>query len=119
VTFAAVLAGTVAIFQPSGSLKPTAMSSDLSETAVSFETVNRSLSSDMAGPLSDKPDGTTPHAQVTNTCLPGGERRNKGPIFITGVSDAHTFLAWLLASCPGSLKAQLKGENLMVVPSNA
>jgi hypothetical protein len=32
------------------------------------------------------PFGTTPNAQVTNT-LPAGERPNKTPIFISGVSD--------------------------------
>jgi hypothetical protein len=77
------------------------------------------MSSDMSGPLSGKPVGNTPHAQVTNTCLPAGERPNKTPIFITDASDTHTFMAWLRVSCPGCLKAQLKGENLMVVPSTA
>jgi hypothetical protein len=61
------------------------------------------------------PDGTTNHAQVANTCLPAGERPNKMPIFISGVREARAFLA----SCPGGLTAQLKGENLMVVPSTA
>jgi hypothetical protein len=46
------------------------------------------MSNDMYGDLSDKPDGTAPHAQVTNTCLPAGERPNKTPIFITGVINA-------------------------------
>ena len=67
-TYAAVLTGSVAPLQPSGSLKPTAMDSEQSESAVSSETVNRRMSSDMSGPLSEKPDGTTPNAQVTNTC---------------------------------------------------
>ena len=118
-TYAAVLARTVALLQPSGSFKPTSMGSDLSEPAASSERANRRISSDMSEPLSNKPGGTTPHAQMNNTCLPGGERRNKRPIFITRVSDAHTFLAWLRASCPGSPTTQLKGENLMVVPSTA
>jgi hypothetical protein len=77
------------------------------------------MSSDMSRHLSDKPDGTTPHTQVTNTFLPAGERPNKMPIFITGVSDARTFLAWLRASCPRGLTVQLKGEKLTVVPSTA
>jgi hypothetical protein len=63
------------------------------------------------------PDGTTIHAQVANTCLSAGERPNKTPIFISGVRDARAFLAWLRASCPGGLTAQLKAEKLMVVPS--
>jgi hypothetical protein len=69
VTYAAVLAGTVAPFQPNGSLKPTAMSSDPSEPAVSHETANRRMSSDMSGPISDKPDGTATSAHVKNTYL--------------------------------------------------
>jgi hypothetical protein len=119
VTYAAVLAGSVAPFQPIRSLKPSAMGSDLSEPAVSSKTANRRMSSDMSGPLSDKLDGTTPHTQVANTCLPERERPNKTPVFITGVGDSRTFLAWLRASCPGGLTAQLKGEKLMAVPSTA
>jgi hypothetical protein len=97
-TYAAALAGTVAPFQPSGSLKPTAMGSDLSEPAVSSETANRRMSSEMSRPLSDKPDGTTPNAQVNNTCLPAEARPNKTSIFISGTSDNRSFLAWLRAS---------------------
>jgi hypothetical protein len=119
VTYAAALAGSVAPFQPSGSLKPTTMGSGLPEPAVSSETANRRLPEDMAGPLSDKPDGTTPNAQVTNTCLPARERPNKTPIFISGANDTRGFLVWLQASCPGGLRAQLKGEKLMVVPATA
>jgi len=95
------------------------MGSDLSEPVVSSETANRRMSTDMSGPLSDKPDGTIPNAQVTNTCIPTEERPNKTPIFISGVRDARTFPAWLRASCPGGLTAQLKDEKLMVVPSTA
>jgi len=73
----------------------------------------------MSGPLSDMPDDTTSKAQVANTCLPSGEFPNKTPIFISGVSDTHSFLALLRASCPGSLTTQQKGEKLMVVPSTA
>jgi len=56
---------------------------------------------------------------VANACLPAGQRPNKTPIFISGVSDTRAFLAWLRASCPGGLMAQLKSEKLMVVPSTA
>jgi hypothetical protein len=115
----AALAGLVAPSQPSGSLKPTAMDLDMSEPTVSSETANRRMSSDMSGPLSDMPDGATHNAQVNNTCLPAGERPNKTPIFISGFCDTRAFLAWLQASCPGSLTAQLKSEKLMVVPSTA
>jgi hypothetical protein len=77
------------------------------------------MSEDMSGPLSEKPDGTTPNAQVTNTCLPAGKGPKKTPIFISGASDIRGFLAWLRSSCPGGLTAKLKGENLMVVPATA
>ena len=90
--YAAVFAGSGAPHQPSGSLKPTAMDSDASESAVSTETVNRRMSSDMSGPLSGKPDGTTTNAQVANTCLSAGERPNKTPIFISGVRDTLAFV---------------------------
>jgi hypothetical protein len=67
--------------------------------------------------MSVMPDGTTIRAQVANTCLPAGERPNKTPIFISCVRGTRAFLAWLLASCRGGLKAQLKAEKLIVVPS--
>jgi len=82
VTYVAVLVRPVASSQPSGSLMPTAMDSDLSETAVSSETANRRMSSDKSGPLSDKRDGTNQHAHVANTCLPAGERPNKTYILL-------------------------------------
>jgi hypothetical protein len=66
------------------------------------------------------PDGATTYAQVaTGSAASFGERSNKTPIFISGVNNTHSFLAWLRSSCPGGLTAQLKGEKLMVVPSTA
>jgi len=82
VTYVAVLNEPAATSQPSGSLTPTAMDSDLSERAVCSETVNRRMSGDMSGPLSDKPDRTTQNAQVIKTCLPAGEHPNSNPIFL-------------------------------------
>jgi hypothetical protein len=64
------------------------------------------------------PDGTTTIAHVAN-CMPAGQRHNKTPIFITGVTDTRGFLAWLRESCPCSITAQLKAEKLMVIPSTA
>jgi hypothetical protein len=92
VMYAADLTGPAASFQASGSFKPIAMGSDQSEPTVSSETDNWRMSSDMSGPLSDKPDGTPQHAQVVNNCLPAGHRPYKTPIFITGFSDSRTFL---------------------------
>ena len=118
-TYAAALVGPVAPRQPSGSLKHTAIDSDMYKPTVSFETANRRMSSDMSGPLKDLTDGATLDAQVANTCLQAGESPNKTPIFISGVRETHAFLAWLRASCPGGLTAKLKSEKLMVVTLTA
>jgi len=118
-TYAAILAANAAPSQQSGTLKTTAMDSEPSESGVSMETSTRRMPNDMSGPLSGMPDGTTFNAQVANACLPAGQRPNKTPIFISGVSDTRAFLAWLRAPCPCGLMAQLKSEKLMVVPSTA
>jgi len=118
-TYAAVLAANAAPSLPSGTLKPTAMDSESSESGVSAETPKRRMSNDMSRSLRGMPVGTTFKAQVANACLPAGQRPNKTPIFISGVKDTRAFLAWLRASCLGGLMAQLNSENLMVVPSTA
>jgi hypothetical protein len=76
VTYPAAVARPFAQSQPSGSLKPTAMDSDVSENAVSSESGNRRKSCDMSRPLSDMPEGTTINAQVNNTYVPAGDRPN-------------------------------------------
>ena len=90
-TYAAVLSGSVAPSQPSGTLKPTAIDTDSSESVVSMETSKRRMSQDMSGPLSGTPDGTTNHAHVANACLPAGQRPNKTPIFISGVTPVTSW----------------------------
>jgi hypothetical protein len=77
------------------------------------------MSSDMSGPLSDILNGTTNRAQVANTCLPAEERPNKTPICISGFRDTRAFLAWLRATCPAGVTAQLIAEQLIIVPSTA
>jgi len=119
VTYAAVVAAPAAPHKPSGPLKPTAKGSDPSEPAVSSETAPGRMSTDMSGPLSGMPVGTSVDTHVANPCLPAGERPNKTPIFITGVGDTRAFLAWLWSSCPCDLTAQLKAEKLMIVPTTA
>jgi len=68
------------------------------------------MSSDMSGPLGGTPAGTALSAQVATTCVPAGECPNRTPIFISGVSDSRAFVAWLWASCPRGMTAQLKDE---------
>jgi hypothetical protein len=65
------------------------------------------------------PVGTTTNAQVASASLPTGERSNKTPIFISGVDDTRAFLAWLRATCPSKLSAQLTAERVVVVPATA
>jgi hypothetical protein len=40
-------------------------------------------------------------------------------MFISGYREVRAFLAWLREPCPGGLKAQLKGEKVIMVPSTA
>jgi hypothetical protein len=77
------------------------------------------MSHDVSRSLSGMPDGITLSAHVANPSLPAGERPNKTPIFISGVSDTRDFLAWLRSSCFTPLTAQLKADRLMVIPSTA
>ena len=69
-TYAAVLSASVAPSQPIGTLKPTAMGSDSSESAVSMETTERRMSQEMSGRLSSTPDGTTNHTHVAKASIP-------------------------------------------------
>jgi hypothetical protein len=120
--YATVVAGAASLQKPSGPLKSTAKGSASAEPTASLEAATRRMSrTDMSGPLSGMSDGATPNAHVATTKVdPIGERPNKTPIFNSSVgSDARSFLAWLRASCPGDLTAQLKSDKLMVVPSTA
>ena len=75
------------------------------------------MSIDISVPMSGMPDGSTNNVEVANGSLLAGESTNKTPIFISGVNDNKAFLAWLWESCPSTLTAQLKAENLVVVPA--
>jgi hypothetical protein len=73
---------------------------------------------DVSGPMSDMLIGTTTTTHVANYD-PAGERPNKTPTFSSGVDDTRAFLAGLRASCHDGLTVHLKGDGLMVIPSNA
>ena len=90
------------------------MESDSSDSAASSEAANRRMSQNMSGPLSGTPAGTT---SVPVAPVPAGQRRNRTPVFITGVTDIRGFLAWLRSRCPKGLTAEIKGEKL--VPETA
>lgn len=74
------------------------------------------MSTEMSVPLGGTPDGTSQNAHVTNTCVTAEGDLKKTPIFISGVSDIRSLLAWLRSSCPDGLIAQLKSEKSTVVP---
>jgi hypothetical protein len=97
-TYAAVVSDSPSSIHPSGTLKPTANGSASSDPAASSEADTRRMSvCDMPGPLRGLPVGATiPNPQPANpSVVTPGERRNRTPIYITGVSDTRGFLAWL------------------------
>jgi hypothetical protein len=112
--YAALVAGSANPHQPSGQPKPIATGSDSSKPAASFYAAQRRMSVDMSGPLSSMPAGTTEAGAVL-----AGERPNKTPVFVTGVTDTRGFLVWLRTLCPSSLSAQMKSEKLIIVPGTA
>lgn len=98
--------------------KPVAKGSDHSEPAASLEAAQGRKSSELSGPLGGMPAGATcPKAHV----VPAGVRRNRTPIYVSGVSDSRGFLKWLWESCPNGLAAQIKDERLtnMLIPETA
>ena len=80
VKYKAVLPGSVAPLQPSSSLKPTAVDTEMLEPGISSQKTNRRMCIDVSLRMTDKPVGTTHHAQVANTCTPAGERHNNTAI---------------------------------------
>jgi hypothetical protein len=116
--YAMVVAGVASLQQPSGNHKSTAKVSVPTEPAASPEAAPRCMSlADMSGSLCGLPDGTTTSVQVaTNSAIPAGERSNKTPIYVSGVTDTRGFLAWLRVSCQCGLSAQIIGQKLKLVP---
>ena len=92
--YATMVAGVASLQMPSGPHKSTANGSVPAEPGASPETAIRRMSfGDMSGPLCGMPDGATTNAQVsTNSAAPIGERQNKTPIYVTGVTDTRGFL---------------------------
>jgi hypothetical protein len=119
--YAAVVAGWAVPCQERGSLKPAANVSGTPEPAVTSEADFRNTSPrDVSGPLNGTPAGTTPDKPMeSTTVVPAGERHNKTPIYVYGVTDTGGFFTWLRKSCSRVLSAQMKGERFMLVPNTA
>jgi hypothetical protein len=89
--YAAVVAGRALPCQESRPLKPTAKGSGTPEPAASSEEdFTRTSLGDVSGPLSRISAGTTPDTPMkTTTVIPAGERHNKTPIYVSGVTDTR------------------------------
>jgi hypothetical protein len=116
--YTAVVVWRAILRQESGTLKPKCKGSCTPEPAASSEAHFMRISlRDMFGPLSWSPAGTTSDTAMgtTKVVLPV-ERQNKDPIYVSGVTDARGFLAWLRELCRCGLSAQIKEERLMIIP---
>jgi hypothetical protein len=104
--YAAVVAGRAVPCQESRRLKPAANGSGTLKSAVSYEADFRRKSlGDVSGSLSGTPAGTTAVTPMeTTTVVPSGERHNKIPAYVSGVTDTRGFLTWLRKSCPSGCR---------------
>jgi hypothetical protein len=73
----------------------------------------------VSGPLSVTPIGTTYATAEVDKVLPPGERRNKTPVFVSGVKNTRRFLERIRVKYGSKLVAHMKGEILMLVPETA
>jgi hypothetical protein len=96
-----VVAGRAVPRQESDPLKSKATGSGTAEPAASSEADRRFMSlGDVSGPVNGMPAGATPDAtEDPTTGVPAGERQNKAPIYVSGVTDTRGFLAWLREAC--------------------
>ena len=108
--------------QPSGSSTPPAKGAAQSVHVDSMESTNRrpaGPSNNGSGSHGDTPFGTTPTAAQADKVVPPGERKNKTPVYVTGVSNTWSFLRWLQGETGGNGTAQMRGESLVLVPDTA
>jgi hypothetical protein len=65
------------------------------------------------------PTSTTPSSAQVEKVVPPGERRNKTPVYVSGVKNPRSFLEWIRKKSASKLVAQMKGEYLMLAPETA
>jgi hypothetical protein len=73
----------------------------------------------VTGPLSVAPNSTTYTTAQVDMVVPSGERLNKTPVKVCGVTNRRKFLDWIHAKSESKLLAQKKGDILMLVPKTA
>jgi hypothetical protein len=110
--------------KPSGTLKPIAKRTGTAAVpAASKDAASRRTpagpSGRVPGPLSGKPEGTTFTAAQVEGRVPPEERRNKTPVYVSGVSNTRKFLEWIREKTASKLLAQIRGETLMLLPETA
>jgi hypothetical protein len=86
-----------ALKKPSGPPKLTAKGTgSLSVPVVSKEAAQRRTSpgapGDVSGPMGGTPTSTTPSSAQVEKVVPPGERRNKTPVYVSGVKNHRSFL---------------------------
>ena len=108
--------------QTSGSSTPSAKGAAQSVPVDSMESTNRcpaGPSSNGSGSQGETPCGTTTTAAQADLVVPPGERKNKTPVYITGVSNTRSFLRWFQGKTGGNGTAQMRDESLVLVPDMA
>jgi hypothetical protein len=65
------------------------------------------------------PTSTTFSSAQVEKVDPPGERRNKTPVYVSGVKNPRSFLEWVRTKSVTKLVAQMKGEYLMLVTETA
>jgi hypothetical protein len=110
--------------KPSGTLKPTAKGTgNAAVPAASKDAAPRRTSAgpsgSVPGPLSGKHEDITFTAAQVGGRVPPGERRNKTPVYVSGVRNTRKFLAWIRENTASKLLAQMRGETLKLVPDTA
>jgi hypothetical protein len=110
-----------ALNKPSGPPNPTAKGTgSLSVPVASKEAAQRRTSpgapGDVSGPMGGTPTSTTSSSAQVEKVVPPGERRNKTPVYNSGVKNTRSFLEWVRTKSATKLVAQIKGEYLMLVP---
>jgi hypothetical protein len=113
-----------ALNKPSGPPEPTAKGTgSLSVPVASKEAAQRRTSpgahSDVSGPMGGTPTSNTSSSAQVEKVVPPGERRNKPPVYVSGVKKIRSFLEWVRTKSASKIVAQMNEEYLMLVPETA
>ena len=114
---ATAVANKEATQRGAGSSQAAKAARDLAPISEAVTAAERATSRDpwvLAG-IGTEQKGSTPMEQESAP----GERVNKTPLFMKGVSNARSFLRWLKEKTGGDGSARIQGEKLVLVPNTA